>query len=236
MTRVIFSVLDTETTGLVAPEAECIEVAVTLVSFDTDSKVAEIGDTASGLFYPERGIPPEASAVHHLTMKDVLGTPVCTPDHLIRAISEGTFLVCHNLAFDGQFFGDQMPEHIHKICTLKCAKRIWPEAPGHSNGVLRYWLELDIDQSRAMPPHRAGADSYVTAAILCRMLQTERVADLVRWTLMPTYYPTCPLAKWKGRAWGDIDASYLKWMIGPNDLDADLKAAAQDELNLRAAG
>ncbi len=43
------------------------------------------------------------------------------------------------------------------------AMHVWPDAPRHSNQVLRYWRNLVLDNALAMLPHRAGPDAWVTA-------------------------------------------------------------------------
>ena len=54
------------------------------------------------------------------------------------------------------------------------ALRVWPEAPRHSNQVLRYWRGMRLDHARAMPPHRAGPDAWVTAHILADLAQLHQ--------------------------------------------------------------
>lgn len=81
------------------------------------------------------------------------------------------------------------------ICTMKCAKHLFPDAPGHSNQVLRYHMKLDQDfddAERAMPPHRAGPDTFVTAHRLARMVFAKSVDESA---LSSTKPPKPPLTK-----------------------------------------
>src|SRR5690606_31559791 len=92
-------------------------------------------------------------------------------------------VVAHNWAFEAAFLGDQQTP---AICTLKAALRVWPDAPSHSNSVLRYWLEdqglLSLDHETAMPPHRAGPDAYVTAHILKTLLAAGATGrEMIAW-------------------------------------------------------
>lgn len=229
-------VADTETTGLVAPEAEILELGVTELDFDPATKATKIGRPRAYLFRPERGIPPEASAIHHLQMRDVERAPLCTPEHLKRALAGADFIVCHNLAFDQQWLTPEVTDPAKLICTLKAASRVWPEAPGHSNGVLRYWLAVADDPDLANPPHRAGPDSWVTAHILAELLKVETVANMVRWTREPRYLHVCPLGKFRGTPWPDVEHGFLQWITRTADLDPDVKHAARLELERRAGG
>ena len=70
--------------------------------------------------------------------------------------------VAHKWAFEAQW----LEEHLQgrpAICTYKAALRLWPEAPGYSNQVLRYWLRpKDLNPAVASGAHRALPDAYVT--------------------------------------------------------------------------
>lgn len=239
MSKILFRVVDIETTGY-EPPSEVIEVGVTDLLFDPKTKATEISRPLSFMFSPTEPIQPENRAVHHITDADLAGAPVCTPDHLKGTINHAGrpyAFVAHNAAFERQWFTDEiLGEGVYVIDTFKVALRCYAEAPAHSNQVLRYWLDLDLDADLASPPHRGGPDSYVTAHILARMLQTERVADLVGWTRAPRYYHTCPLAKHKGQRWCDIPFDYLQWIVfRSTGLEEDLKAAAREEMELRKA-
>ena len=125
------------------------------------------------------------------------------------------------------------------ICTLKAALRVWPQAPGHSNSVLRYWLEdegkLSLDFDKAMPPHRAGPDAYVTAHILKALLEAGATGkEMVAWTREPRVLPTCPIGKFRGRQWADVEGGFLSWMLTKDDMEADLKWNAQREIDRRS--
>ena len=98
---------------------------------------------------------------------------------------------------------------------------------------MRYLLGLDLPDDLAMPPHRAGPDSYVTAHILAHMLKSERVRDLVAWTAEPRFLPRCPIGKHKGATWDAIPADYLQWIQRTADLDPDVKHAANLEMARR---
>jgi exodeoxyribonuclease X len=235
VTTVLMRVVDFETTGLAPPEAEILEVGTTDVWFDTEARTCAIADPQAHLFGTTRPIPPEASAVHHIVDEDVAGLPPCTIDDLrtITTLGAPFAVVAHNWAYEGQWLAPEVLGDVRSICTFKAALRAWEEAPGHSNATLRYWRGLRLDH-RAMPPHRAGPDAYVTAHLLADLLKTESVRDLVRWTQMPRHYRVCPIGKWRGHLWAEIPHDYLKWVaISATDMAPDIKAAALAELERR---
>jgi len=47
------------------------------------------------------------------------------------------------------------------------------------------------------------------------------------------FYRECPIGKHKGQLWRDIPASYLQWLTREPDMDPDIKAAANTELQER---
>lgn len=236
MLDVHFAVVDVETTGLTAPDAEVIEIGVTDLAFNPETKAVVIGSPCAELFRPERPIPPEAKAVHHLTEAMLADKAVATEANFRAMVGGSTFVAAHNFAMEAQWLTPEILGDIRPICTFKCARRIWTDAPGYSNQVLRYWLDLPVDPVKADPPHRAGADTHVTAHLLAVMLKTERVRDLVAWTLAPTYYHVCPIGKHKGQAWSVVPGSYLQWMIGAPEMEADIVHAAKAEMEFRRHG
>ena len=235
MSEVLLRVIDCETTGLKPPEAEIVEWGWTDVLFDTETKTVTVRTPESRLFCPVNGIPPEMSAVHHLTMQHVQGEPTFQPGDIEGLVGPADFVVAHNWAFEGQWVTADHLGPRRPICTFKAACRIWPEAPSKSNSALRYWRRLDLNEGLAMPPHRAGPDSYVTAFLLADMLRTETVANLVRWTREPRFLPKCPIGKHKDTPWGEIPADYLQWITRAADMDPDVVHAAKTELQSRQA-
>lgn len=157
-----FRVIDIETTGL-APPAEIIEVGCVDVLVADGS--IEIEQPRSRLFRPLYSISPETMAVHHITERDFLpDSPVCTEGELEAFVvgpSAPDAFVAHNCEFKQRFIPGHVTAELPWICTHKIALRIWPDAPRHSNQVLRYWRQLTLDAELAMPPHRAGPDAWL---------------------------------------------------------------------------
>lgn len=220
----LFRVVDTETTGL-DPETDAL-VEVGAVDVFWNERVGgwcleEIGST---LVNPGRSIPPAASAVHHLTDADVARAP--DPVTALRAYLEpvaeaaDAVLVAHNAAFDAPMVGLD-PETW--LCTRRWAADVWPDAPSHSNQVLRYWLGLKVAEAQGLAAHRALADAWVTAYLLRRLLEasavphTLTVAELLRGVWAPTVERTCRFGKHKGTPWAEVPTGYLEWMVGKGD-------------------
>jgi exodeoxyribonuclease X len=233
--KVLFRSVDIETTGFEPPE-EIIEIGWTDVVFDTETKGCEISAPQSRLFKNTRPITPENRAVHHITDAELADKLVCTEAHLREVCTEGApaFFVAHNAEFEARWFTPDIRGEMHLICTYKTALRVYEEASTHSNQGLRYYLGLGLDADLASPPHCGGPDSYVTAFILADMLKTTRASHMAGWTIGPRYYATCPLTKHKGLKWCDVPHDFLNWMANkPNDLDADLKQVAREEMERR---
>lgn len=221
-------VVDFETTGFPedAVRAVC-EVGYTDLTADW-----KIGPTVAFYANPAHPIPPQTRAVHHISDADV--ADAVSPDVAMRTLmlgmEETDVFAAHNCKFEQAFFGGGGRRW---ICTLQCAKHLLPDAPGHSNQVLRYWLGIDEqfdDPARAMPPHRAGPDTFVTAHILSRLLALAAVDELVRLTTAPVVLRDVTFGKHRGMKWADLPWDYLNWVATKSDLGADEKHTARHYL------
>ncbi len=235
MTR--FRVIDLETTGT-EPPAEIIEFGRSDLITGPGPPVVE--KPMARLYRPLHGIPPETMAVHHITEDDFTAdTPVCTEERLRQAVWGGAppdVLVAHNAAFEQQFVTPVVTGDLPWICTYKVALRLWPDAPRHTNQVLRYWRGLKLDKEMASPPHRAGPDAWVTAMILADMLPLATVEDMIAWTQEPKLLPNIPFGKHRGAAWSAAPLDYLQWMMRQTDMDPDALWNARRELARRDSG
>lgn len=227
-------VIDIETTGQ-APPAEIIEFG--RVDLHDSTGFWQIDAPMARLYRPLHGIPPETMAVHHITELDFdADTPVCTAERLRLAVWAGSspdVLVAHNCAFEQLFVDGLHTDALPWICTYKVALRLWPEAPKHSNQVLRYWLGLTLDADLAMPPHRAGPDAYVTAHLLLRMRALASIEQMIAWTSQPKLLPLMPFGKHRGRAWSELPLDYLQWLSRQAEMDADVIYCGRREIDRR---
>jgi len=195
-------------------------------------------DTFASFVNPGIPITPEARGVHHITDREAASgmPPDDARDLLMGGMEPGDMFAAHNAAFERALFpGDPYPW----ICTMQCAKHLWEEeAPGFSNQTLRYWLDLDkefSDPALAMPPHRAGPDTFVTAHILRRLLVGRSPETLVDLTAKPVLLKICTIGDAKGLPWSQVDRGLLEWCLKPGrNLSPEILATARhwlDELN-----
>lgn len=224
-------VIDFESTGL-PPDAAIVEVGWQDFYADEATGAAYLVDRPiSFLVDPGRPIPPEASAVHHLIDSDVRGA--VSPDVALARLDDGAdVFVAHNAAFERTLFsGNGKPW----LCTLKSARRVWPDAPSHAVQVLRYWRHLTVDRELAAPAHRAAPDALVTAILLRDLIQAgATIPQMIAWTNQPSLLPRVSFGKHRGLAWREVDESYLSWVI-KQDFDEDVLFTARHELARRSA-
>lgn len=228
----LLRVIDFETTGLAA-DAEVAEVGWC----DLDSETRQIGRRGSFLCGVS-AMPPETRAVHHIRLEDVAGRSrfnraLWTERAMIDGVAA---FVAHLADYEAMFLTGSVP----LVCTYKAALRVWPQAPSHGAFALLYWLEdqglADFDCAAAYPPHRAGPDSYATALVLAALYEAGMTsADLWRWTQLPRLLSACPIGKFRGRPWPEVEQGFLQWMTRQDDMEEDLKWNAQTELDRRRA-
>lgn len=211
--------LDVETTGLDPEKDQVVELAAVLVP-TKDKKSITI--RRSTLIDPGMVIPPDAMGIHHISNKDVKGKPKIE-EALLSVLGREAFIpAAHNAGFDSKFLPSIMEEW---ICTWRCSKHIWPDAPSFSNQTLRYYLELfDEPEEMAMPPHRAGPDAWVSAHIVCKMLEKHSTQELLDLTKKPILLKTVNFGKHRGEEWSKVPRDYLKWILkgDPKQWDPDV--------------
>lgn len=233
----VIRIIDMETNGL-----DALSNVVELGWCDYEVETKQVGSPASELFCVD-SISPESRAIHHIGLSDIPATAqpfdafacVLMPADTMAI----TYFAAHNSAFECQFLGDI--GHRRMICTYKATLRVWPEAPSHSNGSLRYWLEdkgkISPDPVKAYPTHRAGPDAYITAHILRALFEAGATGkEMVAWTREPAILPRCPIGTpWRGMKWAEVDGGFLKWMANKPDMEPDHQWNAQRELDRRQA-
>jgi ATP-dependent DNA helicase DinG len=159
-----YAVIDLETTGFSPVRDRVVEMACVLI----ENRV--IVDHWSTLVDPQQPIPSYATRIHGITDADVVNAPSfeLAQRQLYRRCRRTT-VVAHNAAFDLAFL--PMLHRLPSLCTVRLARRAFPNAPNYKNQTLRTYLELDRDPAlAAFPAHRALGDAIVTANILLRCL------------------------------------------------------------------
>lgn len=225
-------VVDLETSGG-DRTSEIIEVGIVDVVRDGEGWRAL--PPVSKLFRPRREISVHAMAVHHLTPEHFTESDPHCDEYALRAMfaEPADVMAAHSARFEQGFIADTATGGLPWICTLRSAKAVWPEAPGHSNQVLRYWRALKLDPALANPAHRAGPDAWVTAHILMDLLKEASVEQMIGWTRARRELDRIPFGKHRGQPWAAAPTDYLRWMAGQGDMDADVVASARQELERR---
>lgn len=228
----VIRIIDLETTG-VASEDHVVEIgSVDLLPGGTITRHQE------HLILPPCPIPAEARAIHHISDADVAQAKpwhtVCNTFFDRGNCSDLVAYAAHNAAFDRQWLPPDLLGNLPLICTYKAAVHIWPEAPRHTNQVLRYWLDLDVDRSIADRTHRAMPDAYVTAHLLREMLKHASTEDLIRWSNEPVLLPKVTFGKHRGQKWDAVPDDYLQWILRQQDMNEDVVHTARHYLAERS--
>lgn len=228
----IIRVIDFETTGTEPPEAEVCEVG----TCDLHLERREIEMPATWMC-GVKVMPPEVCAVHHISMAECEGWDAFDPSAMFERSNYADAIAAHNAEFETKFFTSPVPV----ICTYKAALRVWPDAPSHSNGALRYWLEdagkIAPSHGLTQPAHRAGPDAYTTAHILLALFDAGATGrEMIAWAKEPRLLPKCPLGKFRGVPWPEVEAGFLGWMLRQESMEEDLKWNARREIARRDEG
>lgn len=208
----VLRVIDTETTSL---EGGVCEVA------SVDIVDGVICNPMSDFVKPPEPITIGAMAIHHITEADVADAPPI--DAVIDRYLGADVYVAHNAKFDRS----KLPQITAPwICTLKLARKLWPELESHGNQYLRYHLQVNANVPEGLHAHRALYDCYVTAAILISINQHARftIAQMREITARPSLLHAMRFGKHKGKSFEEIgatDRGYLKWCLANMELDED---------------
>lgn len=221
-------VLDTETSDLPERGGSILEIAWMPMLLGTQGWEA-VAAYETYLQY-DGPIDPRAQASHHiradcLTAERGALTRTEAVTNLLKEIQPDSYLVAHNTDFDSKF----LPELANPwICTYRVSKVIWPEAPGHSNQVLRYWLGVKPDLSLAgtikhREPHQALYDVATTVGILQKMLERHSPEELYAITKGPNKLRKIEFGKHKGADFSQVPRDYLVWLSGQPNIEPDLR-------------
>lgn len=243
------AVVDTETTGLDKDNDRIVELAVTTI----DAGKKSIVDTWSTFVAPHGakitpyvnqhgevitpGMSLEARATHHITDKELEGAPTLEQAIKEAPLSDVDFFCAHNAAFDRQF----LTMDVKWLCTYRTARHLYPDAPRHTNQVLRYYLDLNDKLYEAkpapiddrgwnimlQPPHRALVDTWVTAHILLEMLEMKEPRDIHVLSNSPVLEKVCRFGKHAGTEWSKVPRDYLSWIIRTGGFDPDVMHTAR---------
>ena len=234
----ILRVVDLETTGDSLTNGGVVEIGWQDLARGADGRWALHGPTGAVLVDPGCPISAATSAIHHIVDEDVAGAPPwddAAPPVLRGGGTNIAALAAHRAAFEKRWCLPRLSGGARWICTYKCALRIWPDAPTHSNQGLRYWRRPDgLDRAAGLPAHRAGPDAYVTAHHLRDMLVQADLAQLLAWSDEPALLVRVPHGELRGRRWPDLTDAQLDGVLaGQWGHNADMMFTARTERNRR---
>ncbi len=223
-----FLFFDTETTGNTEEDFIC------QLAYKHDGK------EFSELYKPPLAIPPEASAVHHITNKMIAGKPAFreSKDYVIvKSLFENgvAIPVAHNAKFDIGMMKKEGVEISKSICTLRLARHLDKEnkIPRYNLQFLRYYLGIEVEAQA----HDALGDVKVLEALFERLKnkmleefggnEVKALAEMLAVSARPSLMHSIGFGKHIGRTLADVaktDKSYLQWL-----LDQKLKSDTDEE-------
>lgn len=168
-----FSVVDVETTGLGPANNNIIEIGLVKI------KNFKVIDRYNSFINPGRSIPPFITQFTGISNDDVYDAPFF--EDLVKPLQdflEDSVLVGHNLQFDLSFLRKEFRvcgiENYQplQLCTLRLARRMFPNLKSRSLGNLANHLHLKNEAA-----HRAYADAEVTAKILYALVEILKAAE-----------------------------------------------------------
>ena len=219
-------VIDLETTGSRPPDDGVVEIGWQDVADAGPNGWQLTPERGACYVNPGRPIPSRTAAVHHIIAADVADSP---PWPVVSA----PILAAPGVEFERRWCVDALTGGLPWICTYKCALRLWPEMPSHSNQGLRYErMPAGLDRALGLPAHRAGPDAYVTAHHLRDMLNEAGLDQLIAWSREPALLVRVPFGPYRGRRWADLDDEALDAILARNS-DRDVRFTARHERDRR---
>jgi DNA polymerase-3 subunit epsilon len=160
--------IDFETTGLSPDNGDrLIEVGVAVL----ESASLRIVDRYQSLICPGRSVPSFVTQLTGITSSDVRNAPAAS-----RVLQElhsflgTTPLAAHNASFEKRFLDAEyarvgLARQQELICTMRVARRVYPDAPNHKLGTLVDYARVP----RSGRFHRALDDAEMTAGLWAEM-------------------------------------------------------------------
>ncbi|MES2930387.1 MAG: 3'-5' exonuclease [Patescibacteria group bacterium] len=220
MRKIIF--LDTETTGN-QPEKDYL----CQLAFKTDT------ETFCELFKPPISIPPEASAITHITDKHVADKPAFKESNNYGAIKlmledPTAVMVAHNAKFDVAIIANENIIPANFICTLRVARALDTKnvIPQYKLQFLRYYLGIEIEADA----HDALGDVLVLEKLFERLLskmmkennidKDGAIEKMIEISSRPSLMNMFSFGKYNGKTCAEvlaIDRGYLEWMLAQKE-------------------
>ena len=153
----IFSIIDTETTGMRPPFSRIIDIGIIRVE---RGKVVERFQT---LLNPGVSIPSYIKRFVHIDDEDLQDAPAFEEVALqVQELMKDAVFVAHNAPFDYAFLKSEfgrldMPFSAETLCSVKLSRALVPKARSHSldSVIDRYGIALSGQRHRALPDAEA---------------------------------------------------------------------------------
>ncbi|MEM8727734.1 MAG: DUF3820 family protein [Chlamydiota bacterium] len=205
---------DTETTGIRPDKDRLVEIA----AFDP------VRDrTFHGLINPGCPIPPEASAIHHISDEMVRDAPdfAEVAKRFIEFCSGDGALIAHNNdAFDKPFLEHECKRHSVSlpnwsyIDSLKFARKYRPDLPRHSLQHLREYHGIEANNA-----HRALDDVIILHRVFSLMIDDLTMETIIELMNQKQLIRRMPFGKHRGTPIKDIPPGYVRWLHENGALD-----------------
>lgn len=186
-------------------------------------------ESFSELYKPEIKIPPEASAVHHITNKMVANAPTFQESEgreKIKKLFEDSdsVMVAHNAPFDLMIIKKEGIKPKNFICTLRVARDLDKDGKIERFNLqyLRYLLDLDVQATA----HDALGDVLVLEKLFERLkrkiieeekiTEEKAIAKMIEISSHPSLFRTMNFGKHNGKKLEEVlatDRGYLEWLL-----------------------
>jgi DNA polymerase III epsilon subunit-like protein len=226
MKQIIF--FDTETTGNEPKKDFLCQIA-----YKTKDLSTQTDETFCELYKPSIPIPPEASAITHITNKMVAEKEVFRNSAGYKKIKElfensNSVVVAHNAKFDLAIIDKEDIKPTNFICTLRVARALDKDnvIPQYKLQFLRYYLDIEIEAAA----HDALGDVLVLEKLFDRLLakimkennlnQDKAIEKMIDISSRPSLMNIFNFGKHNGRSVSEVanvDRGYLEWMLAQKE-------------------
>ncbi len=203
-------IIDTETTGIDAPEV--IQLAL---YGPLHTPLTAFAPTQQLKFKPGKPISVGAMAAHHIIDSDLA---CCPPWAGYTLPTDCAYLIGHSVDYDWQALGSP---NVKRICTLALARALWPDNDGHSLIACIYRIYPHaMARSLVKGAHDAEVDVHLCERLLCHLHHAYgepatweafwRISEEARIPKLLTF------GKHNGALIADIrrtDPSYVQWLL-----------------------
>lgn len=207
---------DTETTGIKA-EKDCI---IEIAAYDPVLNL-----TYESFVNPGRPIPPDATAIHHITDEMVSSAPdfAQVGSEFIDFCSGDVVLIAHNNdGFDVHFLRHEFKRHDLTmpswkfLDSLKWARRYRSDLPRHTLQFLREVYDIPANNA-----HRALEDVKVLHQVFSLMTDDLEITEIYQLLNQPRQLQHMPFGKHQGVPLSKIPKSYVEWLATSGAFDKE---------------